>query len=374
MSTNNITIGSRVRFLNSQGGGIVRRISGRIAWVEGEDGFEIPTPIQECVTVGDNDTFIPAYKSPMEKRREEESKKEERNKRHKEVAVASDRKPTPSEEKPRLLHTELAGHDKLNVYLAYLPMNEQRLGTEPYECFLINDSNYCLQYNYLSLMSTGWKIRATGSIDPNTKLFIEEFTAADLQDMERICLQLTAYKERKTFLLKPALSVELRLDTIKFVKLHCFRENDFFEDKALVYPIVEDDRPVVEKVFDPEAIEQAMKTKELIDRTTPTPARKTSTEKKPNIIEIDLHAGELLETTAGMKNGDILQYQLDKFHEVMKQYASCKGQKIVFIYGKGEGVLRQAIEKELRTRYKQHRFQDASFREYGFGATMVIIH
>lgn len=65
MSTNNITIGSRVRFLNSQGGGIVRRISGRIAWVEGEDGFEIPTPIQECVTVGDNDTFIPAYKSPM---------------------------------------------------------------------------------------------------------------------------------------------------------------------------------------------------------------------------------------------------------------------------------------------------------------------
>ena len=51
-----------------------------------------------------------------------------------------------------------------------------------------------------------------------------------------------------------------------------------------------------------------------------------------------------------------------------------KGQKIVFIHGKGEGVLRQAIEKELRTRYKQHRFQDASFREYGFGATMVIIH
>ena len=69
----------------------------------------------------------PAYKSPMEKRREEESKKEERNKRHKEVAVASDRKPTSSEEKPHLLHTELAEHNKLNVYLAYLPMNEHSL-------------------------------------------------------------------------------------------------------------------------------------------------------------------------------------------------------------------------------------------------------
>lgn len=58
----------------------------------------------------------------------------------------------------------------------------------------------------------------------------------------------------------------------------------------------------------------------------------------------------------------------------MAEYAQSKGQKIVFIHGKGEGVLRQAIEKELRIRYKQHRFQDASFREYGFGATMVIIH
>ncbi len=374
MSTNNIKIGSRVRFLNSQGGGVVRRISGKIAWVEGEDGFEIPTPLQECVMVGENDTFIPAYKSPMDKRREEEAKKGQQEKRRQEPASLAPEKHKPADAQPRLLHTELAGHDSLEVYLAYLPMNEQRLGTEPYECYLINDSNYCIHYHYLSLLPTGWKLRASGMIEPNTKLFIEEFTAADLQDMKRVCLQLMAYKERKTFLLKPALSVELKLDTIKFVKLHCFKENDFFEDNALVYPVLEHDRPVTEAVIDPQTIEAAMKSKELIDRTAPAPARKAPVSKKPEIVEIDLHAGELLETTAGMKNGDILQYQLDKFHEVMAEYSQSKGQKIVFIHGKGEGVLRQAIEKELRTRYKQHRFQDASFREYGFGATMVIIH
>ena len=49
------------------------------------------------------------------------------------------------------------------------------------------------------------------------------------------------------------------------------------------------------------------------------------------------------------------------------------GQKIVFIHGKGEGVLRQAIMKELTHRYKGHDVQDASFREYGFGATQVTI-
>ena len=50
-----------------------------------------------------------------------------------------------------------------------------------------------------------------------------------------------------------------------------------------------------------------------------------------------------------------------------------KGKRIVFIHGKGEGVLRSAIVKELRYKYKNYPFQDASFREYGYGATQVTI-
>ncbi|MDR0995820.1 MAG: Smr/MutS family protein, partial [Tannerella sp.] len=49
-------------------------------------------------------------------------------------------------------------------------------------------------------------------------------------------------------------------------------------------------------------------------------------------------------------------------------------QRIVFIHGKGDGVLRAAIERELKTKYKNCSYQDASFREYGFGATLVTIH
>ena len=98
--------------------------------------------------------------------------------------------------------------------------------------------------------------------------------------------------------------------------------------------------------------------------------------KKPTnsaILEIDLHTTELLDNTNGLSNADMLTYQLGKFREVMDQYALNNGQKIVFIHGKGDGVLRKAIEKDLKTHYKQHYFQDASFREYGFGATMVTI-
>jgi dsDNA-specific endonuclease/ATPase MutS2 len=91
-------------------------------------------------------------------------------------------------------------------------------------------------------------------------------------------------------------------------------------------------------------------------------------------VEVDLHASSLLDTMAGMDNGDILNYQLSKFREVMEQYKTKKGQRIVFIHGKGEGVLRKAVLQELRQKYPTCSHQDASFQQYGFGATMVIVH
>ena len=91
------------------------------------------------------------------------------------------------------------------------------------------------------------------------------------------------------------------------------------------------------------------------------------------VLEVDLHIDSLLDSTKGMNNGDILLYQLDKFNEVMNLYKNKRGTKVVFIHGKGDGILRQAILKELKNRYPKSKSQDASFREYGFGATMIIV-
>ena len=57
----------------------------------------------------------------------------------------------------------------------------------------------------------------------------------------------------------------------------------------------------------------------------------------------------------------------------MDENKAKKGQKIVFIHGKGEGVLKKAILSDLKTRYSTMNYQDASFKEYGFGATMITI-
>ncbi|KAA6326454.1 Endonuclease MutS2, partial [termite gut metagenome] len=70
---------------------------------------------------------------------------------------------------------------------------------------------------------------------------------------------------------------------------------------------------------------------------------------------------------------DILEYQLDKFHKVMEQYKEKNEQRIVFIHGKGDGILRKKLIGELKRKYSTCKCQDASFKEYGYGATMVTI-
>lgn len=91
------------------------------------------------------------------------------------------------------------------------------------------------------------------------------------------------------------------------------------------------------------------------------------------VIEVDLHSTALVESTAGMNNAAMLEHQLKIFKQEMEAYKGAKGQKIVFIHGKGEGVLRKAIIDELKLRYPRCEYQDASFQQYGFGATMVVI-
>ena len=45
----------------------------------------------------------------------------------------------------------------------------------------------------------------------------------------------------------------------------------------------------------------------------------------------------------------------------------------MFIHGKGDGVLRREVLALLKKEYPEAKVQDASFREYGFGASLVTV-
>ena len=349
-------IGDKIRFLNNVGGGIVRRFEGKDkVIVEDENGFDYPVFIQECVLVDEAPQVRPAYQP-------------------KPTLKVEQKVDAPKAKKPEVVEpVETKEGEQLNTYLAFLPLDEKNFQQTRFESYLINDSNYYLFFNYMNRSFNSWTSRYNGIIEPNTRIFLEEFGKDELNSLERVCVQYIAFKKDKPYSLKNSVSVELRIDTVKFYKLHCFMANPFFEDDAMVYPLVKNDLPLREMLVSTTDLQDAMQEKIRLERKEKQPLVKK--QNKPTVVEIDLHAGALLDTLVGLDNSDILQYQLKTFHNEMKKYASKKGQKIVFVHGKGNGVLRRAIEKELNTKYKASaRFQDASFKEYGFGATLVSIH
>ena len=266
----------------------------------------------------------------------------------------------------------MKGGDVLNVYLAFVPEDIKAVSTTPFEAYLVNDSNYCMYYTYLSAEGKSWTVRSHGLIEPNTKLLLEEFEKSELNDRERAAVQLVAFKDNRSFAMKPAVNVEIRIDTVKFYKLHTFRQTDFFDTPALMYDVVKNDAPAKQVYVSAEDLQDALMQKKTVD----VPSKPQTIVKrggKNEIIEVDLHIGELLDDTRGMSNSEILNYQLDKFREVMEQYKNKREQRIVFIHGKGDGVLRKALLDEMKRKYTACKTQDASFQEYGFGATMVTI-
>ncbi len=346
-------IGDKVRFLSEVGGGVVKGFQGKdIALVEDEDGFEIPMLVRECVVIETDNYNIP-LKPASKKEAEPEPEKEE-------------------EDRPITWRApEIRGNDVLNVYLAYVPQDVKAISSTAFDAYLVNDSNYFVDYLYLAAEGNSWTLRSRGTVKPNMKLHIEEFGKADLSGMEHVAVQLIAYKDDRSFLLKQAVSQELRIDTVKFYKLHTFQASDFFEEPALIYDIVKDDESPKQVYVSADDIKEA-----LLQKSVSAPAKRQPKQPKVknDIVEIDLHIHELLDDTTGMSNGEMLEYQLDMFRKTLDEYKNKKGQKIVFIHGKGDGVLRRAILDELKRKYKTYQSQDASFREYGFGATMVIIH
>ena len=353
-------IGDKVRFLSDIGGGRVAGFQGsNIVLVEDEDGFQVPTPRNEVVVVNDEDYSTSRLVAEKQKTNKPLNDDEDYDPADRPVTFKS-----PIEERK--------GGDKLSAYLAFVPMSPKEMTTTRFETYIVNDSNYFMQYSYMTAEGNNWTLRSCGEIEPNTKLYVEEFGREDLNLYNRVAVQILAYKRGKSFLLKPAVDVQLRLDPVKFYKLHTFQENDFFEQSAYVLTLIENDEEARPLVVDAKRLKQEMMGKIAEDRPkSHAPQHKKDDPNAPLVV--DLHASELLETTAGMTHSDILNYQMEHFRKTLKAHEKEKGKKIVFIHGKGEGILRQALINELRYRFKTFTYQDASFQEYGYGATQVTI-
>lgn len=362
-------IGDTVRYLNQVGGGRIIRIEGKMAWVD-DDGFETPVLLSECVVVRTAEQDQAAQQAV---KRADPSVTS--------VAPQSNSKSTSdlkkfddiTESSQEIIETP--GGDTINIVIGFEPTDRTRLSQTDFDASLINDSNYFLYFTLSSRDddSTMWTCRYAGIVEPNTELWLGTFERNQITYLDKLCLQYIAFKRDRDYNPVKPESIELSVDTTKFFKLHCYTANPYFDNDVLAFTFVKDGIAVSRQATDLSrltAIGNDTQSKKTDNRHHHS---KKDIRQTNEPLVVDLHIDALLDTPAGMSKSDMLNYQVDTFQRVMNENLRNYGRKIIFIHGKGEGVLRQALMKELTHRYKGHDVQDASFQEYGYGATQVTI-
>lgn len=378
-------VGDTVRYLNAVGGGVITKIDGRMAFVE-EDGFENPVLISDIVVTmpaGHKNEKTPGARLMFDQQAFDNGKKTEQLSK-----VIETPKPEPAPLPPA---EETTHGNKLNVVLAFEPADPKRLSDTSFNAVVVNDSNYYILFTLARRKDTerGWTIVYQDEVAPNELIDVAQLSHANLLDFERIAFQCVAYKKDKDYELKAPVSISRRLDLAKFHKLHCFRPGMYFDTPVLEIPLISDDVAIKSldlqicgdssakaSSADNSNIRTQLESKYRVDSNH---KKKKSNDGSDNphkllpLIEVDLHIGELTDTIAGLEAKDMLEMQLNEVRKTMQNNRKRIGQKIVFIHGKGNGVLRKEMIALLKKEYPNVEIQDASFREYGFGASLVTI-
>lgn len=343
-----IQVGDRVKFMNDVGGGIVTKvISKSMVHVENEDGFEIPTLVSDLVIIRDEqaETNKPTVEQFARQARPEEK-----------APVLEDAK-----EKPVFVE----GNDEPNFLLAFVPDDSRNPLGDAIKIYLINDSNFSVLYHFSQFDENEYETKEAGELEPNTKLLLDSISQVDIAELPEFFFQLIFFREKAKRLEKP-LETSVKLNPVKFYKSGSFIQNDFFREKAMIIPLNKSAMEQAVEALTVRDVDQVLRKKEPARQVKPVI-------ENTDLLEVDLHIHELIDDTTGLSNKEMLDLQMDHFREKLEEAAKKQVKKVVFIHGLGNGTLKQEVRRELSHKYKRYTFQDASFQEYGFGATMVIL-
>jgi hypothetical protein len=343
-----IKAGDKVKFLNTVGGGVVKSVINKtMVSVEDYDGFEVPTLISELVVLDDANSM----------------NTEKRMARIR--ATARIEEPTIKKELPKAEPKYISGKDAPDCYMAFVPQDSNNPVEGELKVYMVNDSNNFVLYNYSHLKDKLYKSVESGKMNPNSKRYLESFSRFDLNELPEFQFQLIFFREESPKLETPVVK-SLRLNPVKFYRMNSYTKTRFFAQNAIIFPLLGPDMEVeMAKMTVTDLLQIVLdkeEPKEVVKRTV-----------SPDLVEIDLHIHELLEDTRGLSNHEMLEVQMGRFRNELETAIANGTRRIVFIHGIGNGTLKQELRQELSTKYKKYYFQDASFKEYGFGATMVIL-
>lgn len=369
-------IGDKVKFLSSQGRGIIRSFAAtNVANVEDESGFEIPTLVSDLILDACDDAAGAFFCSPRENKQEEKS--EAKQNFSEQDYYPSEQEEDYSEQRISSLYlNKMRDQTSEGIYLCFVPHEQRWLVYGDIDIYLINHTKHRIIYSILLAdEEKGFVSEDFGTLEKAEKILVETISRERLEEWKKACVQLMFHDDEAEKVLLPV-NCELKIRTNKFFTEGSFIHTAFFEEKVIMYPVCsmltvgtflqntntkkdeaneKTNKQIINKVN--HNIEDSLLSRHKLDAKT---------------AEVDLHIEELTENEGNMKPEQMLKLQLDYAVKCLNEAITENLDKIIFIHGVGQGILKKELCKEL-DKYKGIHYFAASMAKYGTGATEVYI-
>jgi len=334
-----IKVGDRVRFLNDVGGGRVKQLlDNKMVEIQTKDGWDMPYLISELVVIPDD----------------------------------PNQEPFRAESKP--VYSDNVQSKKMNTSNADTPIQVFILVVQDTDVannnvfsgirmFLVNDSDFDLRFAFYQVNETGAVLIETDELEAGTKMLLQESSIAELSMVKGFRIQGFLIQD-ETKDIPPLISKWISFNVKKFSSSGAYTENDFLHEPAIMFDVIKED------IVHEEAV---MENKDILNSQLNSTKQFKSSKKNKVVKEVDLHINQLVDSVVGLSNREILRIQMDRFSSELNEAIQTAAHEIIFIHGIGNGTLKETLRKAIADDYPVCSQEDASFKEYGFGATMVRI-
>ena len=351
-------VGDKVNFLNSTGGGTVKKIiDTRMVEVTIEDGFDIPVLMSDLVL---------DFRSQPDKRQQivDSTQKEIQQKQ-----IIEEKE--MDEARKSALRRFGRNAEEEGLYLAFIPQDQQWLLTGLLDVVLVNHTPADALYSF-NIKEEGKYINVDyGSIAPHSKVVIESISREDIEYWCEGYIQVILSQEEADFVYHP-LHAPFSFRSSRFFKDGSYVESGVLGEKAVMINLssmlalkeTETDLAKMQKDGDKKTVaaQKLVKEKAAIDRHQTAPGEAI----------VDLHIGELVDNILGMSSNDMFRIQMNYFKKMLESAITNEYDKVTFIHGVGNGVLKNAIIEELK-HYENTSNRMASIMKFGVGAIDVMI-
>lgn len=344
-------IGDTVKFIDDVGGGTIVEIidSQRVKIEDEDDGFIIPVFVDQLMLV--KSTFKPT-----------EIKKEKLPENEIDKPVSKSQTNFFKSLKPRSI-----SFSEVNILLVFLPLIDD-IEFADLDAFIVNDCEYLIYFQVYACLDGSYQKIFAGKLESNMQMHLTTFKRIVFGSVDKLLFQgFVALDEFRSGY--PTIEKTIKIKHERFLKPNAYKPSMYFDDcKAISYELFHSD-------FRSEVMNQSIEDieKKMIQKQLRDDKKQYTKRNNKEIMEVDLHIQEIIDDIQGLSNAEMLAIQMNHFVKTLEDAMSRHIARIVFIHGKGKGTLKLEILKVLKKDYPHLQYQDASYKEYGFGATMVFL-